>query len=122
MPRKYQTAFSRVMMDHKKKIELNQLERTPPNHSWYFGRSPGGTFRLMPRKYQTAFSRVMISHKKDLTFCQGQKIFPGGHWCYTELVSPARILTCFDFKKDEIFLDPLLFLEFLELLGTMDII
>ncbi|GFU79145.1 hypothetical protein TNCV_2136681 [Trichonephila clavipes] len=39
-----------------KKIDLNKLGRTPPSHSWRFGRSPRGSLRLMPRKYQTEFS------------------------------------------------------------------
>ncbi|GFU56934.1 RNase H domain-containing protein [Trichonephila clavipes] len=40
-----------------KKIELDHLGRTPICHPWYFGRNPGGSFRLMHRKYQTVFSR-----------------------------------------------------------------
>ncbi|GFV34471.1 hypothetical protein TNCV_1414011 [Trichonephila clavipes] len=40
-----------------KKIELHHLGRTPFSHLWYFGRNPGGSFKLVPRKYQTAFSR-----------------------------------------------------------------
>ncbi|GFX06851.1 hypothetical protein TNCV_1201661 [Trichonephila clavipes] len=42
-----------------KKIELNQLGRTP-NHPWSFGRHSGGPFRLMPRKYHIAFSRFIV--------------------------------------------------------------
>ncbi|GFW14082.1 hypothetical protein TNCV_3546711 [Trichonephila clavipes] len=44
-----------------KNIELNQLGRTP-SHSWYFGRNPRGSFRLMSRKYQTAISRFLSGH------------------------------------------------------------
>ncbi|GFX04203.1 hypothetical protein TNCV_3973521 [Trichonephila clavipes] len=75
-----------------------QLGRTPPSHTWYLGRNPGGSFRLMPRKYQTAFSRFVSGHIKALTFRQSQKIFLEYHKCYSELVSPAHILTCLDFK------------------------
>ncbi|GFS57444.1 RNase H domain-containing protein [Trichonephila clavipes] len=71
------------------------------------------------RKYQTAFSRFVSGHIKAFTFCQGQKIFPEYHLCYSELVSPAHILTCLDFKKDEVLLDPLLFIEFLDFFGFM---
>ncbi|GFV19156.1 transposable element Tcb2 transposase [Trichonephila clavipes] len=90
------------------KIELHHLGRTPFSYPWYFGRNPEGSFKLMPRKYQTAFSRFVSDHIKALTFRQGQEIFPEYHLCYSELVSPAHILTCLDFKKDEILLDPLL--------------
>ncbi|GFU64002.1 RNase H domain-containing protein [Trichonephila clavipes] len=83
-----------------KKIELHHLRRTSPSHPWYFGRNPGGSFKLMPRKYQSAFSRFVSGHIKALTFWQGQKIFPECHLCYSELVSPANILTCLNFKKD----------------------
>ncbi|GFT75735.1 DDE_Tnp_1_7 domain-containing protein [Trichonephila clavipes] len=54
---------------------------------------------------------------KALTFRQSQKIFPVRHLCYSELVSPAHILTCLYFKKDEVLLDHLLFLDFLDFLG-----
>ncbi|GFU33187.1 hypothetical protein TNCV_4156941 [Trichonephila clavipes] len=80
-----------------KKSELNQLERTLPSHSWYFGRNPGGSFKLIPRKYQIVFSRFVISHINALTLRQGQKIFSECHWCYSKLESPAHILTCLDF-------------------------
>ncbi|GFX20649.1 hypothetical protein TNCV_4269811 [Trichonephila clavipes] len=83
-----------------KKIELHHLGRTPPSHPWYFGRNPGGLFKLMPRKCHTAFSRFVSGHIKALSFRQGQKIFPECYSCYPEIASPAHILTCLDFKKD----------------------
>ncbi|GFW47895.1 hypothetical protein TNCV_2400821 [Trichonephila clavipes] len=81
-----------------KKIGLNQLRITAPSHPWYFGRNPEGSSRLMRRKYQTTFSRFVSGHIKALTFRQGQKVFPECLWCYSELVSPASILT-FGFYK-----------------------
>ncbi|GFT77020.1 hypothetical protein TNCV_1099161 [Trichonephila clavipes] len=67
-----------------KKTELNHFGRTPP---WYFGRNPGGSFKLMPRKYQTAFSSFVSGPIKALTFRKGQKIFPECHWCYSDLLT-----------------------------------
>ncbi|GFW31034.1 adhesion G protein-coupled receptor B2 [Trichonephila clavipes] len=46
-----------------KKIELHHLGRTPLSHPWYFGRNPGGSFKLMPRKYQAAFSGFHFWHR-----------------------------------------------------------
>ncbi|GFU73576.1 hypothetical protein TNCV_3360161 [Trichonephila clavipes] len=92
-----------------KKIELHHIGRTPPIHPWYFGKNPGGSFKLMPRKYQNVFSCFVSGHINALTFRQGQKIFPECHLCYFEMVSPAHILTCLDFKKDEVLLDSTVF-------------
>ncbi|GFV72449.1 transposable element Tcb2 transposase [Trichonephila clavipes] len=47
-----------------KKIELNQLGKTPPGHPWYFGKNPEGSYRVMPREYQTAFSRFVSGRIK----------------------------------------------------------
>ncbi|GFQ90878.1 hypothetical protein TNCT_504211 [Trichonephila clavata] len=96
-----------------KKTDFTQLGRTLLSHPLYFGKNPGGSFRLMPRKYQTAFSCFVSCHIKALTFRQSQKIFPDYHWYYSELVSPAHILTCLKFEKDEILQNRLLFLDFL---------
>ncbi|GFV87914.1 hypothetical protein TNCV_781951 [Trichonephila clavipes] len=99
-----------------KKIELHHFGTTLPKHSWYFKRNPGGSFKRITRKYQTAFSCFVSGYIKTLTFRQGQKIFPKCPLYYFVLVSPAHILTCLDFKKDEVLLDPLLFLDFLDFL------
>ncbi|GFW89928.1 hypothetical protein TNCV_864581, partial [Trichonephila clavipes] len=85
-----------------RRIKLNHLGRTLPSYSWCFGRNPGGSFTLMPRKYQTAFSRFVTDHVKALTFRQGRKIFLECHWYNSELVSPAHILICLDFKKGRV--------------------
>ncbi|GFV73731.1 hypothetical protein TNCV_3374291 [Trichonephila clavipes] len=63
---------------------------------------------------QTAFSCFVSGHIKALSFSQGRKIFSECHLHYSELISPAHILTCLDFKKDEVLLNPLLFLDFLD--------
>ncbi|GFT40026.1 uncharacterized protein TNCV_12581 [Trichonephila clavipes] len=105
-----------------KKIELHHLRRDSPSHPWYFGRNPGSSFKLMPRKYQTAISRFVRGQIKALTFRQDPKIFLECHLCYSELISSAHILTCLDFKKNEVLLDPLLFLEFLDFCGFMEIV
>ncbi|GFT21033.1 putative RNA-directed DNA polymerase from transposon BS [Trichonephila clavipes] len=94
-----------------KKIELHHLERTPPCHPSYIRRTQGGSFKLMSRKYQTAFWSFVSGHINSLSFRQGQKIFPECRLCYSELVSPAHTLTFLEFKKDEVLLDPLLFLD-----------
>ncbi|GFT86434.1 hypothetical protein TNCV_3259351 [Trichonephila clavipes] len=60
-------------------IEPNQLERTPPVHHLYFGRNPGGSFRLTSRKCQSTSSCFPIGHIKALTLRQSQKIFPEYH-------------------------------------------
>ncbi|GFV28458.1 hypothetical protein TNCV_3984091 [Trichonephila clavipes] len=70
------------------KIQRHHLGTIP----WDFGRKPGSSF--IPRKYQTAFLRFVSGPIKPLR--QGQKIFPE---CYSELISPAHIWTCFDLKK-----------------------
>ncbi|GFX10009.1 uncharacterized protein TNCV_4101481 [Trichonephila clavipes] len=105
-----------------KKIELHHFGRTPPSHPWYFRRNPGGSSKLMPRKYQIAFSHFVSGNRKSLSFRQGQKIFPECHLCYSKIVSPAHILTCLNFKKDEVLLEPLLFLDFLDVNGFMEIV
>ncbi|GFT52842.1 putative RNA-directed DNA polymerase from transposon BS [Trichonephila clavipes] len=53
------------------KLELHHRGRTLPSHSCYFGRNPGGSFKLMPRKYQTVFLRFVSGHIKALSFRQG---------------------------------------------------
>ncbi|GIY41159.1 hypothetical protein CEXT_747491 [Caerostris extrusa] len=52
---------------------MSKLSKTPPNHSWYFPRKPGGSFQLRPRFHQTAFSRFLSGHSGALTFRHGQK-------------------------------------------------
>ncbi|GIY74884.1 hypothetical protein CEXT_716561 [Caerostris extrusa] len=45
-----------------------QAFKTPPNHSWYSARKPGGSFQLRPRFHETAFSRFLSGHTSALTF------------------------------------------------------
>ncbi|GIY53505.1 hypothetical protein CDAR_26661 [Caerostris darwini] len=87
---------------------MNKLSKTPPNHSWYFAKKPGGSFQLRPRFHQTAFSRFLSGHTSALTFRHCQKIC---HWCSYVMASPAHILICLGFDKDEVLRAPQLFLR-----------
>lgn len=104
------------------KIKINKLTKIPPNHSWYFAKRPGETFNIRPRQYQTAFSRYLSGHTRGITFQQGQKKFPDCPWCYINMASPEHILTCLNFKRDEVLLDPTKFLDILYIFGFMGVV
>ncbi|GIY32865.1 hypothetical protein CDAR_310311 [Caerostris darwini] len=99
-----------------------KLSKTPPNHSCYFARKPGGSFQLRPIFHQTAFSRFLSGRTSALTFRHCQKIFPQCHWCSFEMVSPTHILISLGFDKDEVLRDLQLFLDFLDIFGFIGIV
>lgn len=106
-----------------KKMESNALWRTPPVHTWYFGVRPRWSHSLnISRKQQTALSRFLSGHISSLRFQQGRKLFSECHWCSAEQASPGHILECLDFTAHEILRDPLLFLDFLEIFGFMELV
>ncbi|GFU36192.1 RNase H domain-containing protein [Trichonephila clavipes] len=104
------------------KLELNRQIKTPPSHAWYFAKSPRETFRLSGGPLQSTYSRFLSGHTRALRFSNGQKTFPKYHWCLSGEASPNPILLCSGFKKDEVLCDPLLFLDFLQIFGFMEIV
>lgn len=97
--------------------------KVPPVHVWYSGRRPGGAFSFTgQRSWQTCFSRFASGHLRSLTFEQGHKVFKLCTKCKTAQASPEHILQCIDFSLNEVFLSPLLFLNFLEVYGLMELV
>ncbi|GFW04221.1 RNase H domain-containing protein [Trichonephila clavipes] len=104
------------------KLELNRQNKTPHSHAWYFAKCPGVSFRLSSRPLQSTYSRFLSGHTRALRFSNGQKTFPECHWCSSREASPNHILLCLGFKKDEVLCNPLLFLDFLQILGFTGIV
>ncbi|GIY59309.1 hypothetical protein CDAR_514111 [Caerostris darwini] len=102
---------------------MNKLSKTSLNHSWYFTEKRGRYFQLRPRFHQTACSRFMNGHTSALTFRHDQKIFPQCHWYSSDMASSlAHISTCSGFEKDEVILDPQLFIDFSSIFGFIGIV
>ncbi|GFQ78325.1 hypothetical protein TNCT_241691 [Trichonephila clavata] len=59
-----------------KKIDLNQLERIPPSHNWYFGRNPGGSFRFMSGKNADRLFELCERSYKSSHFASGPGDIP----------------------------------------------
>ncbi|GFV58865.1 autophagy protein 5 [Trichonephila clavipes] len=106
-----------------KRMEFNALWRVPPSHPWYFGRNPRWYHQLnIPRDRQRALPRFFSGHIKSLTFEQGRKDFPECHRCKADQASPSHILNCLSFTFDKALRNPILFLDFLEIFGFMEMV
>ncbi|GFS78677.1 RNase H domain-containing protein [Trichonephila clavipes] len=92
-----------------KRIELNELWGIPPAHPWYSGKRPRWC-------HQLNISRDQQNRE------QGRKVFPECHRCEADQASPNHILNCLSYTFDEVLRNPVLFLDFLEIFGFMEIV
>ncbi|GFT49375.1 RNase H domain-containing protein [Trichonephila clavipes] len=94
----------------------------PPVHPWYFQRHPGSAISFQgSRSYQTAFSRFSTGHLRCMNFEGGKSSFPICPKCNISPFSPQHILQCLGFSCEEIVASPLLFLDFVQIYGLMDL-
>ncbi|XP_071043019.1 uncharacterized protein [Parasteatoda tepidariorum] len=115
------STFNEVFSECKKMFM--DLWRVPPPHSWYFRKRPGSALLFEgPRSQQTCLSRFASGHLRCLSYVQGQKTFGLCTKCRTAQASPEHILNCIDFKIDEVFSKPHLFLDFLDIFGLMELV
>ncbi|GFX86387.1 RNase H domain-containing protein [Trichonephila clavipes] len=95
----------------------------PPVHPWYFQRHPGSAISFKgSRSYQTAFSRFSTGHLRCMNFEGGKRSFPICPKCNTNPFSPQHILQCLGFSCEEAVASPLLFLDFVQIYGLMDLV
>ncbi|GFW69953.1 uncharacterized protein TNCV_1404061 [Trichonephila clavipes] len=91
----------------------------PPVHPWYFQRHPGSAISFKgSRSYQTAFSRFSTGHLK----CMSRRSFPICPKCNISQFSPQHIMQCQGFSCEEAVASPLLFLDFVQIYGLMDLV
>ncbi|GFU25997.1 hypothetical protein TNCV_5104861 [Trichonephila clavipes] len=84
-----------------------------PAHPWYLGTKPRRCHQLnIPRHQQTGSSRFFSGHITSFTFQQGQKVFPECHRLEAYQAFPSQIFNCLKFTIDEVFGNPILFLDF----------
>ncbi|XP_042905437.1 uncharacterized protein [Parasteatoda tepidariorum] len=115
------STFNEVFAECKKM--LMDLWRLPPPHNWYFRKRPGSALLFGgSRSQQTCLSRFASGHLRCLSYDQGQKTFGLCTKCKTAQASPEHILNCIDFKIDEVFSKPHLFLDFLDIFGLMELV
>ncbi|GFW93477.1 RNase H domain-containing protein [Trichonephila clavipes] len=95
----------------------------PPVHPWYFQRHPGSAISFKgSRSYQTAFSRFSTGHLRCMNFEGGKRSFPICPKCNISPFSPQHILQCLGFSCEEDVVSPLLFLDFVQIYGLMDLV
>ncbi|GFX00851.1 uncharacterized protein TNCV_4578181 [Trichonephila clavipes] len=95
----------------------------PPVHPWYFQRHPGSTISFMgSRSYQTTFSRFSTDHLSCMNFEDGKKSFPICPKCNISPFSHQYILQCQGFSCEEAVASSLLFLDFVQIYGLMDLV
>ncbi|GFW91552.1 RNase H domain-containing protein [Trichonephila clavipes] len=95
----------------------------PPVHPWYFQKHPGSAITFKgSRSYQTAFSRFSTGHLRCMNFEGGKRSFPICPKCNISPFSPQHILQCLGFSCDEAVASPLLFLDFVQIYGLMDLV
>ncbi|GFS94099.1 uncharacterized protein TNCV_3785841 [Trichonephila clavipes] len=74
------------------------------------------------RSYQTAFSRFSTGHLRCMNFESGKRSFPICPKCNISQFSPQHILQCLRFSREEAVASPLLFLDFVQIYGLMDLV
>ncbi|GFU75823.1 RNase H domain-containing protein [Trichonephila clavipes] len=95
----------------------------PPVHPWYFQRHPGSAISFKGSKsYQTAFSRFSTGHLRCMNFEGGKRSFPFCPKCNINPFSPQHILQCLGFSSEETVASLLLFLDFVQIYGLMDLV
>ncbi|GFV48323.1 RNase H domain-containing protein [Trichonephila clavipes] len=95
----------------------------PPVHPWYFHRHPGSAISFKGSwSYQTAFSRFSTGHLRCMNFEGGKRSFPICPKCNISPFSPQHILQCLGFSCEEAVASPLLFLDFVQIYGLMDLV
>ncbi|GFW76691.1 RNase H domain-containing protein [Trichonephila clavipes] len=95
----------------------------PPVHPWYFQRHPGFAISFKgSRSYQTAFSRFSTGHPRCMNFEGGKRSFPICPKCNISPFSPQHILQCLGFSCEEAIASPLLFSDFVQVYGLMDLV
>ncbi|GFX93630.1 RNase H domain-containing protein [Trichonephila clavipes] len=94
-----------------------------PVHPWYFQRHPGSAISFKDsRSYQTAFSRFSTGHLRCMNFEGGKRSFPICPKCNISQFSSQHILQCLGFSCEETVASPLLFLDFVQIYGLMDLV
>ncbi|GFT14907.1 RNase H domain-containing protein [Trichonephila clavipes] len=95
----------------------------PPVHPWYFQRHPGSAISFKgSRSHQTAFSQFSTSHLRCMNFEGGKRSFPICPKCNINPFSPQHILQCLGFSYEEAVASLLLFLDFVQIYGLMDLV
>ncbi|GFW81904.1 RNase H domain-containing protein [Trichonephila clavipes] len=95
----------------------------PPVHLRYFQRHPGSAISFKgSRSYQTAFSRFSTGHLRCMNFEDGKRSFPICPKCNISQFSPQHILQCLGFSCEKAVASPLLFLDFVQIYGLMDLV
>ncbi|GFX49027.1 RNase H domain-containing protein [Trichonephila clavipes] len=94
----------------------------PPVQPWYFQRHHGSAIFKGSRSYQTAFSRFSTGHLRCMNFEGGKRCFPICPKCNISPFSPQHILQCMGFPCEEAVASPLLFLDYAQVYGLMDLV
>ncbi|GFT24188.1 uncharacterized protein TNCV_2064291 [Trichonephila clavipes] len=111
--------------------ELSSIKRTELNALWrallltlgILGETSFMCHQLnIPRDRQTTLSCFFSDYIKSLTFEQGRKVFLECHRCDADQASPSHILNCLSFTFDEVLRNPILFLDFLEIFGFLEMV
>ena len=121
LPENLALTSSEIHSIRKKGVQL--VWKTPPVHIWYSGDKPGRalTFRGN-RGDQTAYTRFTSGHIKCMRYEQQRKVYPTCNKCFSSAASPAHLLSCVDFEKEDFLCDPVLFFDFLRVNGLMDLV
>ncbi|GFT67133.1 RNase H domain-containing protein [Trichonephila clavipes] len=95
----------------------------PPVHPWYFQRHTGSAISFKDsRSYQTAFSRFSTGHLRCMNFEGGKRSFPVCPKCNINQFSPQHIPQCLGVSCEKAVASPLLFLDFVQIYGLMDLV
>ncbi|GFU18166.1 uncharacterized protein TNCV_2033251 [Trichonephila clavipes] len=73
------------------------------------------------RSYQRAFLQFSAGHLRGMNFEGGKRIFPICPKCNISTFFPQHILQCLGFSCEEAVASPLLFLDFVQIYGLMDL-
>ncbi|GFW06589.1 uncharacterized protein TNCV_2189221 [Trichonephila clavipes] len=96
--------------------------RVPPSHHRYEGNRPGLALALKcDRCSQTTLSRLASGYIKCLSFSANKKIFSIYARCQDHQASPKHVMRCTDLKSKDIYIDPLLVLDFLRVNDLIDL-
>ncbi|GFY30147.1 uncharacterized protein TNCV_3090551 [Trichonephila clavipes] len=95
----------------------------PPEHHWYQCSRPGGYLaHFVTRQDQTLLAHFRSGYIKTMKFSEGCKSFQMCTNCSSEPATPAHILECLGFTKQDLADNPLLVLDFLKMYDVMNLV
>ena len=110
IPYRKKLALKFTEMFSIKKRNVQKIWKVSLIHSQYLGDKSGRPLTIWADKGdRTAFTRFISGYINCFKFEQHRKVFPSYNKCFSNTASPAHLLICVGFSKEDFLRDSILF-------------